>query len=95
MEPDPIHTTLFALLVAWGVVTAGLICMLIYRSTLEAHEDDQIFLASGGDSMANEQRALVARIDKLARPIKFLMILSGILIAMVAGVWLWEGFKTF
>ena len=69
--------------------------MLIYRSTLEAHEDDQIFLASGGNSMANEQRALVARIDKLTRPIRFLMILSGILIAVAAGLWLWEGFKTF
>jgi len=45
--------------------------------------------------MANEQRELVARIDKLSKPIKLLMILSIILLLTALGVFLAEGFKNF
>ena len=77
---DTFHDILYALLIAWGVVTAALVCLLIYRGTLEAHEDDQIFLDAAGDSMASEQRMLVARIDKLSRPITLLIIASSVLL---------------
>jgi hypothetical protein len=86
---------LFGLAIAWGVVTIVLICLLIYRSTLESHEDDQIFLDSAGESMASEQRALVARINKLSRPITLLIIASSVLLVVTAGLWLWQGFKNF
>ena len=92
MEVSPL---LKGLMIVWGVITAGLICLLIYRGTLEAHEDDQIFLDAAGDSMASEQRALVARIDKLGRPITLLIVTSSALLLVVAGIWLWEGYKNF
>ena len=92
---DTFHDVLYAVLIAWGVVTAALVCLLIYRGTLEAHEDDQIFLDAAGDSMASEQRALVARIDKLGRPITLLIIASSVLLLVVAGIWLWQGYKNF
>jgi hypothetical protein len=92
---DSVHDMLYALLVAWGAVTAVLICVLIYRSTLETREGDQIFLDAAGESMASEQRALVARIDKLGRPITILIVLSSALLLAVAGIWIWEGYKNF
>ena len=92
---DTVHDVLYALLVAWGAVTAALICLLIYRGTLEAHEGDQIFLDSAADSMASEQRAIVARIDKLGRPITALIVVSSVLLVVSAGLWLWQGFKNF
>lgn len=92
---DSIHTMLFTLLVTWGIVTAALICLLIYRGTLESHEDDQIFLDSSGDSMANEQRAIVARIAVLSRPITLLIVASSLLILSAGAIWLWQGFKSF
>ena len=76
-------------------MTAVLVGLLAYRGTLEIREDDQIFLDRAGDSMANEQRELVARIDKLSKPIKLLMILSIILLLIALGVFLAEGFKNF
>jgi hypothetical protein len=88
-------SAIFDLLVAWGIVTALLICLLIYRGTLETHEDDQLFLDSAGDSMAREQRAIVARISKLSRPIAVLFVTSSALLAIVAGMWLWQGYKRF
>jgi hypothetical protein len=86
---------LMDLLIAWGAVTAVLICLLIYRGTLENHEDDQIFLDDAGDVMAKEQAALVARIGRLSRPITALIVLSGALLLAVTGVWLWQALKSF
>jgi hypothetical protein len=92
---DTYHDILYSALIAWGVVTAALVCLLIYRGTLEAHEDDQIFLDSAGDAMANEQRALVARIDKLARPITALIVASSALLLVVVGILVYQGYKNF
>jgi hypothetical protein len=90
-----IEGPLLGVLVVWGVVTAALIALLAYRGTLEIHEGDQIFLDKAGDSMASEQREIVARIEKLGKPIKLLMILSIVLLVAAAGVWLFQGFKNF
>ena len=88
-------STFEMLLAIWGVITAGLICAMIYRGALETHEDDQIFLDAAGDTRANEQRELVARLERLQKPITGLMVLSGGLLAVIAGMWLWQGFKSF
>jgi hypothetical protein len=87
--------TLQMLLLAWGVVTAILVCMWIYRSALENREEDQIFLDAAGDSMARDQAALVARIEKLGRPIMALMIASGALLVSVAGLWAYQSLQSF
>ncbi|HYA89386.1 MAG TPA: hypothetical protein VEF54_01035 [archaeon] len=92
---DTVHDVLYALLIAWAAVTAALICLLIYRGTLASHEDDQIFLDTASSTLANEQRAIVARIDKLSRPINALIVLSSLLLVVSAGLWLWQGFKNF
>jgi hypothetical protein len=87
--------TLQMLLLAWGVVTAILVCMWIYRSALENREEDQIFLDAAGDSMARDQAALVARIEKLGRPIIALIIVSGALLVSVAGLWAYQSLQSF
>jgi hypothetical protein len=92
---EELGTALFSLLVGWAVVTTVLICMLIYRAMLGAHEDDQIFLDKAGDSMAQEQRLIVARIERLDTPIKLLITASIVLLLIIAGIWLWRGFKNF
>lgn len=87
--------TLEMLLIAWGVVTAVLICVLIYRGSLATHEEDQLFLDEAEQSMASEQRALVARIERLSRPITALIVVSGVLLVVIAGIWLYQGFRNF
>jgi Tfp pilus assembly protein PilN len=87
--------TLQMLLMAWGVVTAILVCVWIYRSALENREEDQIFLDAAGESMAREQREIVARIEKLSRPITALMVLSGLLFVTMAGMWVWHSIQSF
>jgi hypothetical protein len=89
------HDFLMILMVAWGGVTAILICLLIYRGTLETREDDQIFLDAAGDSMAAEQRSIVARIDKLSRPIMMLIVASVGLLLVAGVIWGWEAYQRF
>jgi len=83
------------LLLAWGVVTTILVCMWIYRSALENREEDQIFLDAAGDSMAREQAQLVARIEKLNRPILVLMVLSGLLLVSTGALWAYQSIQSF
>jgi hypothetical protein len=83
------------LLIVWGVITGVLVCVMIYRSALENREEDQIFLDAAGQSMANEQRAIVTRIEGLGKPIIALSVLSGGLLLAIAGIWLYRGFQSF
>jgi hypothetical protein len=92
---EALQNAFVPLLVSWGIVTAILILALIYRSMLENREEDQIFLDSAAQSMANEQRALVSRIEKLSRPITALIVVSAVLLVAVAGVWIYQGLRSF
>lgn len=87
--------SLILLLVAWGAVTAILLIFVIYRSTLSTREEDQIFLGSAEAGMASDQRVLVARIERLSKPITALTVLSSALLAATVGLWLWQAFKSF
>ena len=91
LHPGP----MLYLLIVWGVITAAFIVLLIWKSLLESHEDDQIFLDAAEEHMAREQRALVAKIGKLSRPIITTGIASGVLLLLIAGIWLYEGLKSF
>lgn len=92
---ETLGNMLYTLLVAWGAVTVVLICVLIYRGTLSTREEDQIFLCSGQEFMAADQRAIVARIERLTLPIRILMAASGTLLAAIGGLELWQVFKRF
>jgi hypothetical protein len=88
-------STLQILFTAWGVVTAALICVLIYRGTLSTREGDQLFLDASENTIADEQRAIVARLEKLSAPITALIVASAALLLAVAGMWIYEGYKSF
>ena len=83
------------LLVAWGVMTGVLILLLIYRSTLTMHEDDQLFLGESESHMQAEQTELIARMNKLTPIVRLFAALSVVLTVFIAGYALWQRMNEF
>jgi hypothetical protein len=83
------------LLITWGVVTAIFLLLVIWRSVLASHEDDQIFLDAAEEHMAKEQRELVSKINKLSSPILTSGIMAGVLLLAIAGIFVYNGLKNF
>jgi hypothetical protein len=79
------------LLITWGVLTCILIVLLIYRSTLNMHEDDQLFLDESEAHMAKEQVELINKMNKLAPLVKVLGVVSGIMLLVIAGLFVYQG----
>jgi hypothetical protein len=78
-------------LIIWGVITGVLIILLIYRSTLTMHEDDQLFLDESASGMAQEQAEIMHKLNKVTPFVKWLGAVSGVLILVIAGVAIYQG----
>ena len=77
--------------IAWGVFTVGLIILLIYRSTLTMHEDDQLFLDDAGSHMQQEQTELLVKVNRLTLPVWVFGAGSGVLLLVLAGMFIYLG----
>jgi len=95
MDPFEVHGPMLYLLVAWGIVTAIFLLLIAWRSVLSSHEDDQIFLDAAEDHMAREQRELVGKINSLSKPIMASGSLAGVLLLVIAGIFVYQGLKNF
>jgi beta-lactamase regulating signal transducer with metallopeptidase domain len=92
---DSQSIVLTLLMISWGVITAVLAILVIYRGTLASREDDQIFIDAAEKHHYDEQQAIIAKMSRLTRPIITLAVISGVLLLASAGVWIYEGLKNF
>ena len=83
------------LTMVWGVATAIFLILIAWRSVLSSHEDDQIFIGAAEEHMAREQRELVAKIESLSKPLLASGITSGVLLLLIAGMFVYHGLKNF
>jgi hypothetical protein len=79
----------------WGLITIILIALLIYRVTLASKEDDQIFIDAAEQHLYRQQQEVIAKMDRLRRPIIALTVISGALLLTTAGLWIYQGMKSF
>lgn len=82
---------LVGLAVVWGVFTVGLIILLIYRSTLTMHEDEQLYLDEASAHMQKEQTELLTRLNRLTKPVWVFGAGSGVLLLVIAGMLIYQG----
>lgn len=82
------------LLIVWAVLTTVLVILIIYRSTLTMREDDQLFLDDSGSHMEQEQKELLAKVNKINPFVNTLGATSGVLILVIAGMWIYKGLST-
>ena len=76
------------LFIVWGVFTAVLVILLIYRGTLTMHEDDQLFLDSAEDHLQKEQMELIGRMERLTPWVRVCGAGSALLLVAIAGLYL-------
>ena len=62
--------TLTLVAVIFGVFAIGLIVLLIYKSTLTMHRDDQLFLDDTSSHMHDEQTELLVKLNRLTIPVR-------------------------
>ena len=71
----------------FAIFAIGLIVLLIYKSTLTMHEDDQLFLDEANSHMQEEQTELLVKVNRLTVPVRVFSIGSGVfLLVLVAMV---------
>ena len=83
--------TMQVLLIIWAVLTTILVILIIYRSTLTMHEDDQLFLSETESHMEVEQRDLLKKVHRITPIVSLLGATSGLLILVIAGIWVYRG----
>ncbi|MGA2370159.1 MAG: hypothetical protein ACLP0B_01685 [Steroidobacteraceae bacterium] len=83
-------STLTMLLIVWGVLTVVLILLLIYRSTLSMHQDEQLFLDDSSKNLREEQEQVQARMKKVTPWVRVLGAVSAVLILVIAGMAVWQ-----
>jgi hypothetical protein len=54
-------------------------------------EDDQLFLDDSGSHMEQEQKELLGKVNKLTPIVNVLGATSGLLILVIAGIWVYRG----
>jgi hypothetical protein len=80
---------LTTLLIVWAGLTAVLILLLIYRGTLNMHEDDQLFLDEAESHMAKEQEQLIVRMNRIQPWVRIFGACSALLIVVIAGMFVY------
>ncbi|HUQ49622.1 MAG TPA: hypothetical protein VM056_02820 [Terriglobales bacterium] len=79
------------MLVLLGVMLTVLTILVIYRNTLEMHEDDQLFLNDSESHMAKEQAELQKKMGTIEPMVKWLGAASVVVMLALVGMWLYQG----
>ena len=82
--------TLTVVAVIFGVFAIGLIVLLIYKSTLTMHRDDQLFLDDASSHMHEEQAELLAKVNRLTIPVRVFSIGSGIFLLVLVAMLIYQ-----
>lgn len=80
------------LLIAWGVVTAVLVVLVIYGNALSTREDEELYINKNEENiMAAGQQQIVGKMNRLARVILYLAVASGVLLVVTGAIWAYIG----
>ena len=83
-------TPLSWLISIWGVLTAILAVLLIYRGTLSMHEEDQLFLSDPDSPRHKEQEELMVKMNKLRPMLKVFGTASGVMVLAIGGLFVYQ-----
>ena len=88
------YSPLMILAVAWSAVTLVLVGLIIYRAVVGIHEENQIFLDRAEAALEKEQVETLKRIHAVDGFLKGTAILSGVLLLILAVLWVYQGLNS-
>ncbi|MBZ5534882.1 MAG: hypothetical protein LAO31_02915 [Acidobacteriia bacterium] len=91
MKIDSLLVPLFS---GWAVITFLWVMLLIYRALLARKEEDQVFLHRGEEALLHEQQHIAHQMDAVGPYVKWIGIVSAILLLVVAALWIHQGLTT-
>ena len=86
--------TLTIVAVIFGVFAISLIVLLIYKSTLTMHRDDQLFLDDASSHMREEQTELLTRVSRLTIPVRVFSMGSGVFLLVLAAMLIYQNLNS-
>ena len=74
----------------FAIFAIGLIVLLIYKSTLTMHEDDQLFLDEANSHMQEEQTELLTKVNRLTLPVRVFSVGSGVFLLVLVAMLIYQ-----
>ena len=74
--------------VTFGVFAIGLIVLVIYKSTLTMHKNEQLFLDGASSLMHAEQTELLIKVNRLTLPVRVFGMGSGLFFLALVAMWI-------
>jgi hypothetical protein len=82
--------TLTIVAVIFAIFAIGLIVLLIYKSTLTMHEDEQLFLDDASSHMHEEQTQLLTKVSRLTIPVRVFGAGSGVFLLVLVAMLIYQ-----
>jgi hypothetical protein len=79
--------------IVWAGVAVIMLILLGYRGTLTRYEEDQIFLDDAGNHQAQEQTALLAKVQKVQPYVRAAIGATCVLSACILGIYVWDAIR--
>ncbi|MCC6860256.1 MAG: hypothetical protein IT158_16935 [Bryobacterales bacterium] len=87
--------TIAWLLLTWGLLTGAFVAVMIWKSLVGMKEENVLFIGEAEAAQLDEQKRIVAKVERLTSLAKAFGIASATLLIVTGGVWLYQGFTTF
>jgi len=83
--------TFMSLVVVEAALTAAAVLMFLYRGMLDMKEEDHIILDNAEAHLAREQDSIRRKVTFITRYLKIVGIVWGVLLLLIAGLWVAQG----
>jgi hypothetical protein len=77
----------------WALVTIVYIALFLYRAIVGAKEEDSLFISAGEAHMAEEQRQIMLKVNKVEPATRAFGIATAVMTVVVAGAWGYSVFR--
>jgi len=81
--------------IVWGMLTAVLLGLLMYRGNLTRYEEDQLFLSDSNGMEQREQEEILVKVRKIEPVIRIFGGVTGLITAVIVCFYVYDAIQHF